>query len=270
MEKTGQVEITIKGRNGLLELKPDNYDIKEIIQVLQHVEGLLFPDSKKQRPAISYEIAEGSVKHIFKLTLQAVIGFNALLGLIKSRGYIIDFLEPPTAKALEYFQLEAQRKDYEYEIKTSISDDSKIIINKETKFIKSEEVWANAEFYFYGVIIDAGGKEKANIHLETKEYGVLKIAATKQFLENYENNPLYKSYGIRATGKQNIKTGELDKNSLQILEITGYQPFFKEDYLQSLIKKAKKSWSPTTDADECVQSIRGMERNGVLLDTSFF
>lgn len=255
MEKIGQIEIKIKGRKGNLDLRPDNYDIKEVMEVLRNAENLLFPSSKKDRPIISYQVEEGSVKHIFKTSSQAVIGFNALiLQIISSRS--IDFLESPTARAFEFFQNEAKKSNYEYEIGTSISTE-KIVINKDTKFIRSEDIWADAEFYFYGTIVDIGGKGVANVHLDTKEFGLLKIEASKSLLANYENNPLYKPYGVRATGKQNTKTGEIDKNTLQLIDIINYNPSFKEDYIKSLIKKAKKNWSDVADADEWLQNIRG-------------
>ena len=257
MEKIGQIEIRVKGNKGSLELSPNNYDIKEIIDVLQNAENLLFPNSKKERPIITYEIEEGSVRHIIKTTLQAIIGFNAILAQIILENYSIDFLESPTARAFEFFQKESQKNNYEYEIKTSLSEETKIIINRNTKFNRSEEVWVDAELYFYGIIVDAGGKNKANVHLDTKELGLLKIDASKELLTNFENNPLYKPFGVRATGKQNIKTGEIDKNSLRLIDIINYNPSFKEDYIKSLIKKAKKSWSDVTDADEWLENIRG-------------
>jgi hypothetical protein len=257
VEKIGQIEIRVTGKKGNLDLKPDNYDIREIIEVLQNAENLLFPNSKKERPTITYEIEEGSVKHIIKTALQVIIGFNAILGQIKVDNYSIDFLESPTARAFEFFQLEAQKNGYEYEIKTSISDGNKIIINKNTKFIRSEEIWVEAELYFYGTIVDAGGKSKANVHLDTKDHGLLKIDASKELLTNHENNPLYKPYGIRAIGKQNVKTGEIEKNSLRLIDIVDYNPSYKEDYIKSLITKAKKSWADVKDADEWLENVRG-------------
>ena len=257
MENTGQIEIIIKGRKGNLDLHPDNYDIREVIELLKHAEDLLFPNAKKDRPMISYAMEEGSVKHIIKTTLQAVIGFNAILAQVKADNYSIDFLEPPTARAFEFFQQLAQKNNYEYEIKTSISDESRLFINMDTRFVRSEDIWVDAEFYFYGIITDAGGKGQANVHLDTKEYGLLKIQASKTLLENYENNPLYKHYGIRAIGKQNIKSGDIDKNSLHLVNIIDYNPSSKEEYIKSLIQKAKKSWSDVSDADEWLQDIRG-------------
>lgn len=257
VDNTGQIEIIIKGRKGNFDLSPDHYDIREIIEVLLNAEALLFPAAKRERPPISYQISEGSVRHLITTTLQAVIGFNAVLAQINAEHFSLDFLELPTARAFEYFQNNARKNDYSYTIKTSVSGTSSILITKETKFTRTEEVWADAEMYFYGTIVDAGGKGKANIHLDTKEFGLLKVESSKELLTNFEGNPLYKSYGVRARGKQNIRSGEVDKDSLHLLEIIDYNPSFKEDYIQSLIKKAKKSWADTPDADEWLQTLRG-------------
>lgn len=256
MNKIGQIEIIVKGFKGNVEVTPDNYDIKDIVDILQNVESLLFPNNKKERPIISYDIEKGSVKHIIKTSMQAILGFNAILFQVQNDNSI-DFLEIQTAKAFEFFQESAQKQNFEFTISTSIPNTSQIVINKDTKLHRSEEVWADAEFYFYGVIIDAGGKLKANIHLDTKEYGLLKIDASKEVLAEYESNPLYKSFGVRALGKQNIKTGELDKSELKLVDIIDYNPLYKEDYIKSLIKKARNSWGNVKDADEWLSNLRG-------------
>jgi hypothetical protein len=50
------------------------------------------------RPNISYKMDEGSVKHIFKTSIQCIIGFNAIIGqIIQVKN--IDFLDIETAKA---------------------------------------------------------------------------------------------------------------------------------------------------------------------------
>ncbi|MFA7626253.1 MAG: hypothetical protein WCZ17_04330, partial [Candidatus Kapaibacterium sp.] len=61
MDKLGQIEIRITGNRGNLELHPDNYDIREVIAILNNVENLLYPSEKKERPIISYKLEEGSV-----------------------------------------------------------------------------------------------------------------------------------------------------------------------------------------------------------------
>ena len=65
VEKFGDIEIRVVGKSGNLQLKPDNYDIRHIGTILQNVEDLLFPNNKKNRPLITYDIKGGSVRHIF-------------------------------------------------------------------------------------------------------------------------------------------------------------------------------------------------------------
>lgn len=256
MERTGYIEIKVDGAKGNIPLTPDNYDIRDIVSILENAENLLFPNNKKERPTISYDIQEGSIKHIIKTSLQVIIGFNAILASIQQSNYSIDFLDSPTAKAFEFFQETAKKQGVIFEISTSVNNSNKIFVDKNTEFTRTEEVWVNAEFYFYGYVVDAGGKTSPNIHLDTKEYGVLKIEVDRNLLKDYESNPLYKRYGVRANGKQNLVSGEMDKSSLKLLEIIDYNPSYREDYIKSLINKARKSWEGVGDADEWLSQLR--------------
>ncbi len=255
MEKIGNIEIRVVGKSGNLELSPENYDIKQIASILQNVEDLLYPNNKKDRPIISYEIEKGSVRHIFKTSIQAVIGFSALLSQVQAQNNI-DFLELKTARALEDIQIMSRQKNYEFQIKTSLEKDYELKINPNTKFFRTENIWSDAEFYFYGELKDAGGKSKANIHLDTKDYGYLSIETGEEFLKEREENLLYKKFGVRASGKQNIETGEIDTKSLKLLELIDYNPKFDNDYLKTLINKAKNNWKGI-NADDWLLNMRG-------------
>jgi hypothetical protein len=256
VEKTGFIQIRITGSKGNLDLSPDNYDIREIISILENAENLLYPGDKKERPPITYQLEEGSVKHIFKTSIQYIIGFNAILGQI-NQVQNIDFLDLSTARALENIQDTAAKKDYAFIIKTSINDSNEVRIDRTTRFYRTEAVWVDAEFYFYGKVTNAGGKDKANIHILTEESGVIRIETPISFLEEYEDNLLYKTFGIRAIGKQHSETGEFDKSTLKFLELINYQPEYDEKYLKSLRDKAKKSWLGSINPDEWLKQIRG-------------
>ncbi|AFU69693.1 hypothetical protein P700755_003015 [Psychroflexus torquis ATCC 700755] len=210
---------------------------------------------KKDRPIITYDIQEGSVRHIFKTSIQAVIGFSALLSQIQSQNNI-DFLELKTARAIEEIQKISRQKNYEFQIKTSLEKDAELKINPSTKFFRTENIWVDAEFYFYGILKDAGGKSKANIKIDTSDYGYLSIETGEEFLKEREDNLLYKNYGVRATGKQNIDTGEVDTKSLELVELIDYNPKFDNDYLKTLINKAKNNWKGI-NADEWLLNMRG-------------
>ena len=200
-EKTGHIEIRITGSKGNIELSPDDYDIREIISILENAENLLYSGDRKDRPTISYKIEEGSVKHIIKTSLQFIIGFNAIIGQVRQT-QTIDFLELSTAKAFENIQEIAAKKNYTFTIKASLDNTNEINIDKTTQLYRTEAIWVDAECYFYGKITNAGGKDKTNIHINTDEFGIVTIFTPVSFFENLEENIIHKKpYGIRAIGK---------------------------------------------------------------------
>jgi len=145
VNKIGEIEIRVLGKSGNLELNPDNYDIRHIASILQNVEDLLFPNSKKNRPLITYDIKEGSVRHIFKTTVQYIIGFSAILGQIQESNSI-DFLDLKTARAIESIQDLSQQKNYEFRFSTSIKENVELSISPQTMLYRSENIWVDAEF----------------------------------------------------------------------------------------------------------------------------
>lgn len=256
MEKVGFIEIRITGSTGNLDLTPDNYDIREIISILENSENLLYPGDKRSRPTISYRIEEGSVRHILKTSMQYIIGFNAILGQM-SQTQSIDFLDAATAKSFENIQDIAAKKDYVFSVKTSVSNTNEVKIDRTTRYYRTEAIWADAEFYFYGRVTNAGGKDKANIHVSTEELGTVRIHTPISFLEQYDENMLYKEFGIRAKGKQHSETGEIDTSTLHFIELVDYRPKYDEKYLKDLRDKAKKSWLGKIDPDKWLREIRG-------------
>jgi len=256
MEKIGYIEIRITGTKGSNDLTRDNYDIREVREVLEQAESLIVPGDKKERLPITYQLEEGSVRHIFKTSMQYVIGFNAIVGQV-GKSQSVDFLDLPTAKAFEAFQHIAIRKHYTFEIRTSMENSNVVNIDPRTKFFRTEAIWAEAEFYFYGKITSIGGKEKSSIHLVTDDFGILNIHTHKEYLTTLENNILYRTYGIRAIGKQHVETGELDRSSLQFVELIDYQPRYDEGYLNSLREKAQNNWLKDIDVDDWMREIRG-------------
>lgn len=255
MENKGHIEIRIVGSIGSLPLNPNNYDIKELKTVLDQVEQLLFPIEKRDRPLISYQVEEGSVLHIFRTSAQIIIGFNAILSQINLDNNI-DFLEPNTAKAIEVFQDSALKKDYQINIKTSLPNSSELKINNSTNFKRTDVIWVDSEFYFYGKITDAGGKKSPNIHINSEGWGTVTIETPQDELEKLEKNILYKTYGVRAIGRQNPMTGELDKSSLKFIQLIDYNPKYDKEYLASLRNKANR-WLSQIDPDRWLQELRG-------------
>ena len=143
-------------------------------------------------------------------------------------------------------------------ISTSEWLDGELRITPQTHYRRSSEIWVDAEIYLYGTLTDAGGKDKSNIHLDTKEYGQVTIDSDKEYLKNVQENLLYKEFGVRAMGKQSVATGEIDMSSLRLISLQGYHPVYDENYLNGLIAKASKSWAGV-DVDNFISDLRGYE-----------
>ena len=257
MDQRGTIEIRVSGSKGNLELSPEIYDIKEIVQIFDAVESILFSGNKKQRPEISYSIESGSVRHVFKTSFQSIVATSAILASVLKTGSI-DQLELPTARAIERLQADAISKNYVFAITTSEWQGGELRITPETHYQRSSEIWVDAEVYLYGTLTDAGGKDRSNIHLDTKEYGQVTIDSDKEYLKNIQENLLYKEFGVRAKGKQSLATGEIDMSSLRLISLQGYRPVYDENYLNGLIAKASKSWAGV-DVDGFMSDLRGYE-----------
>lgn len=255
MEKQSEVILHLEGELNGSPISPTNYDIKDLRQLLDDIENMLNSDKKRGRPVISYRVEEGSVKHIFSTSKQKVAEFSAVLSLIITQGNLSG-LELSTSKAIESIQATAKARNFSFDISTSFDDKVKLNISPETNYRIEDEVWADGEFYMYGLLTDAGGKNNSNIHLDV-DGQTLVISTNKDLLAALEVNPLYKSYGVRVRGRHKIDTGEIDKKSLTLIELINYSPRYNEKYLEDLIEKAAPSFKGIGDADEWVHKIRG-------------
>ena len=104
--------------------------------------------------------------------------------------------------------------------------------------------------------MDAGGKIKANIHLEIENNDPIIIEATREQLQSQTDNLLYKTYGLRVKGKQNPITNEINKHSLKLIEFVNYNPNPEKAHINHLIKIATPQWKGV-DVDKWLNGIRG-------------
>ncbi len=250
------IEIRIAGDKNGNELTPDNFDIKEIKLLMESIEDMLYPISKKGRPDITYSIEQGSVKNIFKTSLPAVAAFSAVMSMV-NEDKSIDRIDLTIANAIEKIQETASKTKYVFEIKTSQDTHNTLTISPETNYKRTNDnVWVEAEFYLYGTLTNAGGKDKSNIHIDTDELGSIIIATDRNLLKQEEKNLLYKELGVRVLGRQNKDTGEIDKSEFHLKEIIDYSPQYDEDYINNLIHKVGDTFDGL-DIDEWISEIRG-------------
>lgn len=254
MEEKGYIEIKFEGRVGDHKLSPMDIDISEIKEVINDIENFLYPTriEKTERPLIAHKLEEGSAKHKFFLPITGVILFNGLIGEIGNRKST-DFLDYKRAEIIEKFQRKAKEKVLEITFSNSLDDNKELRITKNTNFYKAQADWINTEFYLYGEIYQEGGITP-NLHIVTKEYGKLTVLATKEQLTEGEKK-LYKFYGLKATGKQNVDTKKID--DLKLVDFIEYNPVFNKSELDILISKAKPNLSTISNVDNWLTEIRG-------------
>lgn len=258
MEKTGYISITIKGQTASGQLNPKDIDISETKEMLSDLELLLFPTKteRDQRPTVSFEVQEGSVKNVFYTVISRVIMFTALMTEVNNQ-QDIELLDSKAAKIIDKWQKKAISTGREYSIASSTSNGNPFItITRNTQYISSQTNWVQTNLYLYGKIYEEGGLNNINLHIVSDRYGKLPIKATEEQLTTGENK-LFKVYGLWVKGKQNIQTGDL--SDLELINFLKYEPQYDDIALQKLIKKATVGLKKIQDKDSWLKEIRGGE-----------
>lgn len=137
----------------------------------------------------------------------------------------------------------------------STGEVEKIVIDDESEFKQSKELWVPVEKYVYGRIYDLGGKNKANVHLELIGHGTLTIGAEAAKLTEDKTNRLYQNHLVRITAEENLKTRSLRNERLVTFE--KYDPQFDEDEFNAFVRKGKKAWASIKDSNGWLEELRG-------------
>lgn len=256
METTGYISITINGKTSDGNLNPRDIDISETKELLTDVETLLFPSKaeKVERPKVSYEVKEGSVKNIFFVPAAKAIMFTALMTEVGKQKNT-DLLEPQAAAIIDKWQRKSYTTSREYFITSSISPDEAFVkINRSSEFIAPQTDWVNTSLYLYGKIFEEGGLNKVNLHILTDRYGKLVVDASEEQLTTGANK-LFQIYGLWVKGKQNLQSGLL--KDLELIDFLNYQTNYDELALNKSIDKASVNWKKIGNKDIWLEEIRG-------------
>lgn len=252
-----QLEIKIQGKRNDEPLTPATYDIRELKELLEHVDLLMDRKGDKES-LVSLEMREGSVVSSFMAPRSKVVTLQDVFDQL-SEGFSISGMPDSVVKVLKFLQTKAKQKDWSFGLTTSLDEGSELVIDRNTRFEEDIDVWVDSEFHLYGKITNAGGKNTSNVHLETEEYGLLTITMDMSMLADFEGNMLYKHFGIRASGKENIQTGAMDKQSLRGLEIIYYDPTYNEEAMSERIKRSTPHWADVDDSIEWLRNLRGYD-----------
>lgn len=254
MEEKGYIEVKIDGLVNNKQLSSIDIDIAEIKEIISDVETFLYPTraEKAERPHISYKLEEGSVRNLFYLPISGVLLFNGLTSEINTRGNV-DFLDNKRAEIIDKFQRKAKERNFEISFYSSSNSKPLLKINQKTQYFKIAATFIESEFVLYGKVNEEGGNNP-NFHLLTKEYGKIVISATEEQLLEGEKR-LFKIYGVRVKGKQNLVDGK--PFDLNLIEYITYNPNYDENKLDLLIKRASIIWNTIPNVDSWLNEIRG-------------
>ena len=251
MEEQGYITIKVSNKDN--SLTPKDVDISEIKSLISNVETFLYPTrkEKKNRPQIAYKLQEGSAIHNFFLPISGVILFNGLTNEIKTRNNL-DFLDYKRQTIIDRFQKIANKEGYKIELGNSLNPEANLAIDSSTSFEMKSPEYVESEFYIYGEIYQEGGKTP-NLHITSKKYGNLTIAATKEQIMEGEKRT-YKLYGVKVRGKKSYEDDQVF--DLQLIEFLHHDPVFNKSLLDKVIGKASKNLSKITNVDSWIENLR--------------
>lgn len=258
MSNSGEIVIKLKGYSESSPLTPDNYDIGELKNLLQIMENLIdsvYPKDTK-RPPVSYEIKRGSVVNIFRTSRQISVSVLAIAAMIGSANSL-EGVEYKTAKAFQELQKSAVAKGYTYEISDSENSLPVLSVTPTSNLKVNESIWVDTELYLYGTLENAGGSSKSNVHIRTKDYGLVIVDTDRDMLKDRKDNFLYRNFAIRANSRIDISTGQIDFTHVKMIDMTPFDPVYDEGYLDSLIDKAEENWKEVEDVDSWLNEMRG-------------
>jgi len=203
------------------------------------------------------EITDGSVKiRSFLSTILLSSLLSDIEHLKSSRD--LDAISPKRAEVFSKWGKKAQsiKSKFEYSLMAEhvdLEDRKLFLINAESGFRhRQKDLWVKAEKYLTGKVVDAGGKNKPNIHLVLPSGVTVMIGATEQQLKGQPY--IYENMTFNVSAKEHLKTGEI-KDAV-LLDAVEASKEIDEDELKLLWSKGEEAWKDVESANQWVESLR--------------
>lgn len=253
------IDIKIEGLRDGEQLRPDLLDVDEVVSLLSYARDFLFPEKGKDRSRTSVSFKEGSAVLSFDVDPATALQTHAILADLNAN-HNLGLLKPKQVEAIEGIQKFVAEQDFVLRFGISEKLTEGLRIDRKTEWMMPEEVWFDEELYVFGEIVDVGGKTHPNVHIDTKDFGTLTIAANKDILSEDDKNRLYKKQQLRIRIKRNLQTGEFKKGSAQLIEFVDFEAGESPDeYLDRLISESKPYMDKIGDPDQWLKKIRGYD-----------
>lgn len=229
------------------DLSPAILDIGEVKKYISDLEKFIKAGDTSKATPITLEYTSGSVVFTVQSTDSSILEqVEKELQEFQLSGDITR-LNPKRAQIIHLWQNQSTKNGIDFIISSAIANRDYITISKDTSWVLPTDQWKDEELYVYGQINDMGGKEQPNIHLDTKEYGLLMINCTKENLKIEKRNRLYSYTGIEIVAKRNNYTGELKEP--RFIKFVEYSNKFDATALNNFIKEGTIAWKDVDSVD---------------------
>jgi hypothetical protein len=208
--------------------------------------------------SVFVQVLSGSYCLRVDLPPALLLGLRPEISALQEREDSLSAIDESRAKVIEGWQLKARTiPDLTYEIRLPKIEQLQpgLIIAADTDFRHGgESPWVSVETYLLGEVYDMGG-EHPNLHIRV---GLQKyIVQTDKASLRAKQGLLYEKCLLRVRGEKNLRTGELKRNKLYLVEFVDYLPDYDESALNRFIETGTEAWADVPDAATWVREMRG-------------
>lgn len=240
METSDTLRFALSDRIHDAEVGPSHVPLALLGEFQKDVAEFLKGSGKEIDPSqLIVSIEEGSLALVAS-GLLAATGLWADVAQLQNPGTLA-LLDPKRAAVIERWQKVA-RKNPHRRYKLADKRNAVIVLLDATTDFRNqiEAVWMPVEKYLRGTVVDWGGKNNPNVHLDVGNGKVLKIASTQKLLADEPHNLLYKPVLLHVSAEESLKTGEL--RALNLLSFELNKPDFDEARFREMVRKGTQAW----------------------------
>ncbi len=128
------------------------------------------------------------------------------------------------------------------------------IAEQDVKVPPSSDPWVDSESYVMATVIDMGGKNKANAHLELDNGELVVADSARNYLASLENNLLYKRVLAHVAYRVNLRTK--DWQNIRLVSLSRPGTTFDADAFDKAVSRPS-AWDEVADPVTEIRRMRG-------------
>lgn len=254
MEPLNELRFAVSDRINDAEVGPRHVPLSLLGEFQKDVSEFLRGSTRDVDPsAVLVAVEDGSLA-LVATGLMAATSLWSDLDRLRSPDSL-SLIDPRRAAVVERWQATARQNPHRKYRVADAGARVSLSVDASSDFRRVEEVWVSVEKFVHGKVIDWGGKNKPNVHLEMADGTVLIVSAQQKLLAQEEQNRLYRAALLHISAEENLLTGAL-RNPV-LLAFEAHQPAYDEAEFQQMVRRGTAAWSDVPDASDWVEDLRG-------------